>query len=87
MPEKPNIPNGRTSTERQMIKAQTKMKAYMAAGNEALDCLTELEASWGDTASDEQIAILVLFHNKIVDEMEAIADLFNSAVRAFKGRQ
>ena len=37
--------------------------------------------------SDDQKAIIVLFNNKVVDDMQAVADLFNSAVRAYKGKR
>ncbi|MGI9228969.1 MAG: hypothetical protein ACR2P9_03825 [Gammaproteobacteria bacterium] len=87
LPDKPNIPNGRTSSREEMVEAHGKMKAYMTEGNEVIDCLNELETSWGETASEEQRAVVILFHNKMVDEMEAIAELFNSALRAYKGRQ
>ena len=87
LPDKPNIPNGRTASEEEMIKAQKKMKNYMDAGNRVLECLTEMEEAWGEAATEEQRMVVVLFHNKMVEEMEAIAELFNSAVRAFKGRR
>lgn len=86
-PEKPNIPNGRTASEQDMLQAQAKMKDYMERGNQVLECLNQLEASWGEDAAAEQREILVVFHNRMVEEMEAIAELFNSAVRAYKGRQ
>lgn len=86
LPNKPNIPNGRTSSEAEMIEAQKEMKGYMAEGNQVIECLNNLEASWGEAATDEQKAIVVLFHNKMVEEMESIAELFNSAVRAYKGK-
>ncbi len=86
LPTKPGIPNGRTSSEAEMIAAQREMQAYMDDSNQVLECLKQLEAGWGEETSDEQRAIVVLFHNKVVEEMESIADLFNSAVRAFKGK-
>lgn len=87
LPAKPSIPNGRTSTEEEMLEAQKNMKDYIAKGETVLACLDALKESWGDTASEEQLQIHLLFYNKMVDEMHAIGDLFNSAVRAYKGRQ
>ena len=84
--DRPSIPNGRKATEAEMIEAQKAMKAFMEYGNAYLECLTEVEQSWGSDATEEQKATVVIFYNKVVDDMEEIAALFNSAVRAFKGK-
>jgi len=86
-PKQPKIPNGRAATEAELIEAQGKMKAYIAEGDEFITCITEVEEGWGKAASDDQKAIIVLFNNKVVDDMQAVADLFNSAVRAYKGKR
>ncbi|MFT5131852.1 MAG: hypothetical protein ACI9SC_000314 [Gammaproteobacteria bacterium] len=86
-PKQPEIPNGRTASEEDLVAAQGNMKAYMAEGDEYIACITKVEEGWGDSASDEQKAIIVLFNNKVVDDMQAVADLFNSAVRAYKGKK
>jgi hypothetical protein len=86
-PKQPEIPNGRTATEAELIAAQKKMKAYIAEGDDYIACIGKVEESWGEEASDEQKAIIVLFNNKVVDDMQAVADLFNSAVRAYKGQK
>ena len=86
MPEKPSIPNGLKSSEEDMLAAQRGIKDYMARGEAVLVCLDELAQSWGETATEEQLQINNLFHNKMVDEMQSIGELFNSAVRAYKGR-
>ena len=70
-----------------MIEAQGAMKSYIANGNAYLECLAKLEKKWGNSASSEQKSLVVILHNKMVDEMNNVADLFNSAVRAFKGRK
>ncbi len=87
LPEKPSIPNGRTSTEEEMLEAQKNMKAYMAKGEAVLTCLDGLRQGWGEAITPEQDQINTLFYNKIVDEMTSVGDLFNSAVRAYKGKQ
>ena len=86
-PRQPSIPNGRTATEEELVAAQKKMKAYIAEGDAYIACIQKVEQSWGDSATDEQRAIVVLFNNKVVDDMQAVADLFNSAVRAYKGKK
>jgi hypothetical protein len=85
-PEKPAIPDGRNSTEDEMLAAQKKMKAFIAGGNEYIACLQEVEKGWGKDASDDEHALVVVLHNKAVDEMKSVADMFNSAVRAYKGK-
>ena len=85
-PKQPEIPNGRTASEAELVAAQKKMKAYIAEGDEYIACIGEVEESWGSEASEEQRAIIVLFNNKVVDDMQAVADLFNAAVRAYKGQ-
>ncbi len=86
MPEKPSIPNGLKSSEEEMLEAQRGIQDYIAKGEAVLTCLDELSQSWGETATEEQLQINNLFHNKMVDEMQSIGELFNSAVRAYKGR-
>lgn len=86
-PRQPEIPNGRTATEEELVAAQQAMKAYLAEGDEYIGCITKVEQSWGEEASEEQKAIIVLFNNKVVDDMQAVADLFNAAVRAYKGKK
>lgn len=86
MPEKPSIPNGLKSSEEEMLAAQRGIKDYMTKGEAVLACLDGLAQSWGETATEEQLQINNLFHNKMVDEMQSIGELFNSAVRAYKGR-
>ncbi len=86
LPEKPSIPNGLKASEEDMLEAQKGIKDYIARGEAVLACLDGLRQSWGETATEEQIQINDLFHNKMVDEMQAVGELFNSAVRAYKGR-
>lgn len=86
-PDKPSIPDGRGSTKDEMLQAQSRMKSFISAGNDYIDCLDKLEQSWGDDAADSDHALIVVLHNKAVDDMQSVADLFNSAVRAFKGKK
>ena len=87
LPAKPSIPNGRTATEQEMLETQKNIKAYIEKGNAVLTCLDELRTKWGEAATEEQLQINTLFHTKMVDDMQAIGALFNSAVRAYKGKQ
>ena len=86
-PTRPEIPNGRNATEDEMIGAQKSLKDYLASGDGYLACLDQVSQGWGETATEEQKAVIVIFHNRMVDEMQATADLFNQSVRAFKGKR
>ena len=86
LPEKPSIPNGLKASEEDMLEAQQGIKDYIAQGDAVLACLDGLRTSWGETPTEEQLQINELFYNKMVDEMQAVGELFNSAVRAYKGR-
>ena len=86
LPEKPSIPNGLKASEEEMLEAQKGIKDYIAQGDAVLACLDGLRTSWGETPTEEQLQINELFYNKMVDEMQAVGELFNSAVRAYKGR-
>lgn len=86
-PKAPSIPNGKNSTEEQLLETQRKMKAYLAEGDEFIACLHRVEDSWSDEDKVEKQSFVVMFHNRMVDDMNEVADLFNTSVRAFKGRK
>ncbi len=86
-PTRPEIPNGRDATEEEMVGAQKSLKDYLAGGDGYLACLDSVSQGWGEMATEEQKAVVVIFHNRMVDEMQATADLFNQSVRAFKGKR
>lgn len=89
-PTKPEIVNGNTATEAEMIKSQQEMKSYLALGNEFLTCLDKEEGLVkADATSDQKTefkARIDSTHNAAVDDMNAIAELFNAALRAYKGK-
>ena len=87
MPPNPTGPNGRTANKDEMLSAQKGMKDYMTHGDEYLACLKGMETGWGENITEEQKAVIVIFNNRAVDEMQAVADLFNQAVRAYKGKE
>jgi hypothetical protein len=86
-PTRPDIPNGRDATEDEMVGTQRLLKAYLAGGDGYLACLDQVSQGWGENATEEQKAVIIIFHNRMVDEMQSTADLFNQAVRAFKGKR
>ncbi len=86
-PTRPDIPNGRDATEEEMVGAQKLLKDYLAGGDGYLACLDQVSQGWGEAATEEQKQVIVIFHNRMVDEMQSTADLFNQSVRAFKGKR
>lgn len=90
-PTKPQIVNGSSATEAEMIASQKEMKDFLALSNEFLTCLDkEAGLMVKPGATDDQKkqfkAMVDSAHNAAVDEMNAVAELFNSALRAYKGK-
>lgn len=86
-PKAPSIPNGKTASKDELLATQKNMKAYLAKGNDFLACLDNVQAAWSDDEKKAKGDFIVMFHNKMVDDMNEVADLFNTSVRAFKGRK
>lgn len=84
--EKPSIPNGMQASKDDMISAMNAVKAYNAKGYAYLSCLDKLQASWGKDVTPTQKEIIAIFHNRVVKDMQDVAELFNQALRAYKGR-
>lgn len=87
-PDKPRGADGSTATEAQMLDFQKAMKDYLALGNAFLECLDKEEGMMTKDATEEQAqefkAQITQTYNAVVDEMNAIADEFNTALRAYK---
>jgi hypothetical protein len=78
------LPDGKTSTEQQLLAAQKEVKAYMAAMNEYLACVDGEAEAKGEDAPEQFKAMMVTRHNTAVTEMETVAAAFNDQVKAFK---
>ena len=87
LPATPTLPNGNTATEQDLVAAMKSVKAYQASVAEYRTCLDQISS--GLTAEEDQAkkTLLVSLHNRTVDDETQVGDLFNSAVRAFKGRK
>ncbi|MBL1141092.1 MAG: hypothetical protein HND53_03590 [Proteobacteria bacterium] len=86
-PDQPIIPNALSITEEELITTQQKVKTFIKEGEQYLKCIAKVEKSWGDDVTFEQKQSVALIHNKVVENMEAVADLFNSALRVYKGNK
>lgn len=87
VPEEPIIPIGSTISEEELIAIQEIVKKYMAQGEQYLSCIAQVEKNLGEDATDENKYLIVSLHNKLVDKMEYVAGLFNSAVREYKEKR
>jgi hypothetical protein len=87
LPATPTVPNGNTATEQDLVTAMKSVKAYQSSVAEYRTCLDKI--STGLTAEEDQAkkTLLISLHNRTVDDETQVGDLFNSAVRAFKGRK
>jgi hypothetical protein len=89
-PDRPSGTDGSAATEAQMIAFQKDMKDYLAKGNDFLSCLDKEEGMMSKKATGEQKeefkAQITMTYNAVVDEMNAIADQFNTALKAYKNK-
>ncbi len=85
-PEAPSVPEGATASETDLLEAQQLVKGFNAEGEDYLACVKEAEATLGAEPTEEQKQEYTTLHDTMVDEMHAVADKFNQAVRAWKAR-
>jgi hypothetical protein len=86
-PEPPGVPDGQTATEDQMTKAGVDVRQYVAGVQGALECLAAAERASEPPVSQEQQAELVELYNSRVDQMNAVAEDYNTQVREYLARQ
>lgn len=92
-PTRADVPDGTTATKEEMITGQRGVKTYMKAMEEYLSCIeaTEQETVAGPVEQDEEakqqrIDMLNKKYNAAVEEMNLLAEEFNTQVRAYKER-
>ena len=92
-PARADVPNGNSATKDEMIQGQRKVKSYMAAMEEYLTCIESAEqetVAGNDDLDEEQkqqrIAMFNKKYNAAVEEMNLVAEQFNTQVRAYKDR-
>jgi hypothetical protein len=90
----PTIPDGTKASSAQMAAAHAAFQAYDAATNNYTRCVDtaveRIAAQYEATASAADIESLQTFggkaHNTAIDQEQAVADQFNTQLRAFKAR-
>ena len=80
-----------------MLAAQRNIKAYQADSQKYRACIDELMAEWEGQSKDadddakkviaQKKDIAVAFYNRSVSDEEDVANMFNTAIHAFKGRK
>jgi hypothetical protein len=83
-PESPAIPDGEKIDTAEMKQTVSTVKAYLKQGESYLACLTEVENSWGDEATEDQRKELISNHNAMVDAMQAAAERFNAELAKYR---
>jgi hypothetical protein len=91
----PQIPDGTKASSAQMKAAHAAFQAYDASINNYTKCVdaavARIAAQYKGTASAEDIQSLEAFggraHNTAIDQEQAVADQFNTQLRAFKAKR
>ena len=80
-PVAPPLPDAAVATEEQMLAAQQQVRAFVAAGETHLKCLTRVIDDEDRGAEERNAAVGE--HNRMVSAMEQIAAAFNERLRIF----
>ena len=92
---KPAVPLGATATDEQMVAANSAVRKYVDEGQTYLTCLKRLQETLpkpaaqpnapakGEHAKDATDELVDLY-NAVFDEMSAVTEKYNEAVRAHK---
>ena len=88
-PASPIIPDGNVASLDELVSAQKAMKMYQTSLGDYRDCLKVMEEGIDTEAEGaaEKSTMLLQEYNASVDSEAAVAEEFNTAVRAFKTRQ
>ena len=78
------VPSGEDATMEELLAVQAQIKEYMTAMEGYLVCVNEETEATGDNAPEEYEQIMAGRHNSAVTEMEAVAEIFNEQVQAFR---
>jgi hypothetical protein len=79
-----SIPDGTTATEEELFRAQTQVKAYIAAMDDYIACQNEEMKATGDNASAPYLFQMTERIAAARAEVDAVASDFNDQVQAFR---
>jgi cyclophilin family peptidyl-prolyl cis-trans isomerase len=83
-PAPPAMPDAATATMEEMVASQSRVRAFVAAGETYLTCLSKVIDDEQHAAEERNAAVSE--HNRMVTAMEEIAAAFNEQLRIFKAR-
>lgn len=83
-PPEVTVPEGKSATKEDMVKAGAAVKDFMARVDEYLACLDKEEADLGDAVTQEQKQVHTARHNAAVDALNALAARYNDQVKEYK---
>jgi hypothetical protein len=83
-PSPPALPDATVASEEEMVAAQRQIRAFVAAGETHLNCLSKVIDD--EKLSAEERNAAVGEHNRMVAAMEEIAAAFNERIRLFRAR-
>ncbi len=82
----PQIADGATAAEADMVAAGKAVRAYLGEMQSALDCLRDMEKSMGGDITEDQQKVLTDTYNSGVDSMNTVADNYNAQIKAYKAQ-
>lgn len=86
-PTLPDVPDGETATEQELLAVQARVEAYVAGMDLYIACENEaMTAEAGQTTAE----FLILMSDRIAsarDEVDVVATRFNAQVEAFRAAQ
>lgn len=87
LPGAPELPEGRTSSEDQMVAGVRAVKAYQAELGLYRECIDGEIKALGEDAKKKVKAPLLALYDDSVDLEEALATRWNSQIRDYKAAQ
>lgn len=90
----PSVPDGATASLKEMTAARTAFEAYDGATNSYVHCvdsrIDSIAKQFAGVSSQDDLHSLHTFgeraHDTAIDQEQAVADQFNSQVRAYKAK-
>ena len=84
VPKRPDIKITESPSEKELTRIRSTVNEYIERGNNHLECLKIYEHRFKQVITPEHQAWIISMHNLMVDEMQYIANVFNSSVDKHK---
>jgi hypothetical protein len=82
-PKPPEIPDGKTASQIDMISTKERVKLYVQSGTAFLECLDEASENLGSVSRDRVLARIEKKRTEMTDEMAQIAEALNVQIRIY----